>query len=229
MKEFLKKIALYFFSYRTLGLIKFDLLRVKTRAKLYLWPPNSTPDKIKLHFGCGNRFVEGFLNVDLTNSECDVDLAKGRLPWNDNVFDIIVSQHVIEHLELYDELLPLLRELNRTAKKDAEIWLSCPDLSKVCESYIKYKGADLLRDRIIRWPDYSMGDAPPQHFINLLFHQNGEHKNLFDFDLLKWALNQTGFVNCKKVSEDDFNSQFLEFPVRNDEYSSLYIKAKAVG
>lgn len=227
MKQVIKNLALHIFSRRTLNLIKFDLLGLKTRLKNSLNPPESIPKKSKLHFGCGNRQVDGFLNVDIINSECDLYLAKGRLPWQDSVFDVIVSQHVIEHLELYDELLPLLRELKRTAKKGAEIWLSCPDLSMVCESYAKHKGDDLLKDRLVRFPHYNMGNAPSQHFINILFHQNGEHRNLFDFDLLKWALNETGFIECMRVSEEDFTSRFEEFPIRNDDYSSLYIKANA--
>jgi hypothetical protein len=31
----------------------------------------------KLHFGCGERKVNGWLNVDLVGSEVDVDLTSG--------------------------------------------------------------------------------------------------------------------------------------------------------
>ena len=79
--------------------------------------------------------MAGWLNVDVAGSEFDIDLACGALPWIDAQFRAIASQHTIEHLELESELLPLLTELRRVAAPNCEIWLTCPDLERICAEY----------------------------------------------------------------------------------------------
>ena len=34
----------------------------------------------------------------------------------------------------------------------------------------------------------TLGNVPSSHLANHLFHQDGEHVNLFDWPLLRWAL-----------------------------------------
>lgn len=215
------------FSTRTLSLMWFDLIRLRTRLKR-IGARNLMPASTKLHVGCGRRRIKGWLNVDVMHSDYDVDLACGRLPWRSNVFDAVVSQHVIEHLELTEESLPLLRELHRVLKPGGEIWLSCPDIEKVCRSYIDHGMSDLLQDRRSRDGHYSIADMPPQQLINDLFHQYGQHKNLYDFRLLEWALTTAGFTAVQQQSEADMLARFPEFPTRNDDSQSIYVRAMAL-
>ena len=216
----------HLFSEQTVNLMKFDILRLKTRIKC-----SCTRDIIpafkKLHLGCGSRLLDGWLNVDVVNSDYDVDLACGQLPWRSRIFECIVSQHFIEHLDLISELMPLLIELRRIMKKDGEIWLSCPDIEKICSSYLSCGMSDLFEDSRSRFPDFSLGELPASHMINHLFHQNGEHKNLYDFTLLKWLLKKTGFKNIKRETEVSFLKKFSNFPPRNDDMQTLYIQATA--
>lgn len=198
------------------------------RARLKrVFDKDRVPERRRLHFGCGERHIEGWLNVDVTGSEYDLDLASGSLPWANDSFHVAAAQQVIEHLELYDELLPLLKELHRVIDHGGEIWLSCPDMEKVCKSYFEYKGTDLINDYKSSYPCFTIGDAPSQHMINHSFHQWGEHKNLYDFELLCWALTQAGFTECIRMNESDFLNRFEEFPARNDDYHSLYVRAKS--
>src|SRR3989304_4360951 len=101
----LRKQARDVFSIRTRRLIRYDLIRLSARLKRWR-DRNVVPPKNKLHFGCGTRHVPGWLNVDVAKSEYDVDLASGRLPWKDSVFDVAVSLHFIEHIELAGEFIP---------------------------------------------------------------------------------------------------------------------------
>jgi predicted SAM-dependent methyltransferase len=169
--------------------------------------------------------VPGWLNVDVARSQYDVDLACGRLPWSSDSFDTVVSQHVIEHLELRSELLPLLREVHRVLRPGGELWLSCPDMEKACRSYLENGMADLVADRLSRWPEYALHGAPPSHFLNDLFHQSGEHRNLFDFALLEWALKETGFVGVERAEEAALLARYSDFPARGDDLQSLYVRA----
>ena len=201
-----------------------DFLRLHARV-IRKGERDVMPSSRRLHLGCGSRLVSGWLNVDVSHSDYDVDLACGSLPWRSGVFDTIVSEHFIEHLELDDELMCLLPELHRVLRPGGEIWLSCPDMEKVCTSYL-YRGMeDLFEDRRIRWPNYSLESVPTVHMLNDLFHQGGEHKNLYDFTLLSWALRISSFIDVARANESDLLRRFPTFPVRGDDAQSLYVRA----
>ena len=228
MKSLLKKLMFRLQIQKTIRTGRFDLLRLRARMrtkgmlsrKLAQGP---LPDK--LHFGCGKRFVDGWLNCDLVGSDVDIDLGCGTLPFADGTFSAICSQHVIEHLDLVTELEPLMKELNRCAKPGATLWLSCPDIEKVCRSYINSKGADMIEDRLTRLPNFHTFGYPSSFMINNLFHQGGEHRNLFDFDLLEALLLKSGFTDIQNQNEGAFLAKFPEFPERRDDYQSLYVSA----
>jgi predicted SAM-dependent methyltransferase len=208
---------------RTKRNIRFDVARLRARLTHHLGL--SQPASPRLHLGCGERRIAGWLNVDVAGSDFDVDLGAGQLPFHDEVFEVVVSQQVIEHLEMETQLLPLLRELFRVCKPGAEIWLSCPDMDSICRSYLKDGGIALLEDRKMRWPEFTLEGAPPSQMLNVLFHQAGEHVNLFDFQLLSWLVQRAGFRDCTRVDEAKFKQRFSDFPVRDDDEISLYVRA----
>jgi predicted SAM-dependent methyltransferase len=207
---------------RTRTALAMDARRLVTRARALVRTPHSGT---KLHLGCGRRLVPGFVNVDVLGSDYDIDLGCGALPWSDGAFEAVVSQQVIEHLELRTQLRPLLAELARVLQPGGEAWLSCPDMEAICRSYLADGGARLLEDRRSRWPDFSLGGLPASHMVNVLFHQDGEHVNLFDFALLRHLLLEAGFSSVERVVEADQRARFPEFPLRADDDISLYVRA----
>lgn len=211
---------------RTLRLLDVDLRRLKTR---FLWssPRNSAPASPKLHFGSGRRLVPGWLNIDLGPADVSIDLAAAVLPWPDHVFNVAVGQMVLDDLELERELMPLLKELRRTLKPGGVLWVSCPDIEKICQSYLENRCADLVADRQSRWPDFSLGDRPSSHFMNEVFFEIGNNMNLFDFELLKWCLEKAGFERVEKHHERVLLEEFPEFPVRGDDAHALYVRSIA--
>lgn len=211
-------------SDRTRRAVEHDLRRFTTRVSRRR-TRQLVPSARLLHLGCGGRQVPGWLNVDLRGSELDVDLAGGRLPWDSGVFDAVVSQHVIEHLELHREALPLLREVRRVLRAEGELWISCPDIEKICRSYLAHGMEDFVVDRQRRFPDFHLGGAPSSQMANHLFHQDGEHVNLFDWPLLEWALRETGFSGVRRVAEADLLTRFPGFPERKDEVQTIYVAA----
>lgn len=209
-------------QYELLRMLAFEYKRWKCRVSA---PRQFQTELTKLHLGCGDRLLENWLNVDMIGSDLNLDIADGRLPFENDQFDTIVSQHVIEHLTLEDELLPLLHECYRSMKSGGEIWLTTPDMHKVAKSYLDHQSSDMIEDRQKRLPDWNLGIYPDQHFVNDMFHQGLEHRNLFDFELLKWTLNQAGFTDVIRVEEKNLLEAYPEFPPRNDDYQSVYVKA----
>ena len=223
MKTLLKSLV----SYEARQALRFDAQRWRARCRAPFTRPRG-PLPEQLHVGCGTRRVAGWLNVDLAGSDQDVDLSR-PLPWARGHFRAVVSQHVIEHLELRRELIPLLRELRRVCRAGAEIWLSTPDLEVVCRGYLADRGRALVADRLSRHPGWEkqFAGVPVQQVVNYLFHQMGQHKNLFDLELLAWALAQGGFGSCERVREADLLACFPEFPPRHDDAQSLCVRARA--
>ena len=211
-----------FLSKRTKKELWFDFLRLRARAiSLFKRKPIGN----NLHIGCGKRKVDGFVNIDIINSDYDIDLSSGYLPWENASISIIVCQQVVEHLEAELELFPLLCEFNRILKMGGKAYISCPDMSVVISDYLN-NGENLVNDRASRWSDFSLNGMPSVHMVNHLFHQGGEHKNLFDFQLMNHLLKKAGFSSVERINEQVFLERLpLDFPERNDSWISLYIEA----
>jgi predicted SAM-dependent methyltransferase len=211
---------------RTMDLVWFDVLRLRARAR-HVGRVETSPPGDRLHLGCGKRRVPGWLNVDVTGSDFDIDFTR-KFPWVSSSFSAVVSQHVVEHLELFEELIPFLCEVRRVLRPSGEVWLSCPDMETICRMYADGRSAKLVADRVNRGARYSTQGAPPQQIVNDLFHQWGEHKNLLDFDMAVWVLRRTGFINIRRVREADLLERFPGFPVRGDDVMTLYVAAQVL-
>lgn len=229
MRNILKNFILKTSFVPTFRSLSFDIkkfiarLQTKSMVKNYLKINKKFPTK--LHFGCGKRKVDDWLNVDLMNSDINIDFSKKILPFPAKYFDIVLSQHVIEHLEIQNELEPIFREFNRILKDDGFIYLSCPCINKITRSYLEDQGKTLFNCRKKRFPEYSLNGYPYVQTLNEIFYQYGYHKNLFDLNLLTYCLNKTGFSNIEEITEKEFINIFPKF-YRNDGEQSLYVRVK---
>lgn len=78
-------------------------------------------DGKKLNFGSGRREWKGWTNIDIQEeSEVSWDLNKIPYPFEDNTFDYVFSNMVLEHLDCPDMAL---EELWRICKPGAKIWI----------------------------------------------------------------------------------------------------------
>jgi len=82
----------------------------------------------KLNLGCGKKIKEGYVNLDLhqlPGVDIVADIEK-TLPFENNSFDEIYTEHVLEHIE---NLNALLGELHRITKKGGIIKIFVPHFS----------------------------------------------------------------------------------------------------
>ncbi len=82
----------------------------------------------KLNLGCGNDIREGWTNLDIADIEgVDVvhDINKLPLPFEDEQFDYVLCQDILEHIEY----IPLLQDLHRILKKDGILDIRVPHFS----------------------------------------------------------------------------------------------------
>jgi len=79
-----------------------------------------------LDLGCGNKKFPGAIGIDINPlSDADVihDLNKLPYPFKDSVFDEIIADNVIEHL---DDVIKSMEELSRISKPGARIKIIVP-------------------------------------------------------------------------------------------------------
>ncbi|MFH1656543.1 MAG: methyltransferase domain-containing protein [Candidatus Nealsonbacteria bacterium] len=84
--------------------------------------------KMKLHLGCGNNYMKGYINCDYTNKvkvDKIVNLEK-KLPFEDNSIDEIYSRNTFEHI---NDFMGLMKELYRICKPDAKLTIIVPYFS----------------------------------------------------------------------------------------------------
>lgn len=219
-----KRVLRHYFTDRTRLLLRLDWWRYLARFKT---PSSFTPKFTKLHLACGERRVEGWVNADMLQAEVRFDVMTTPWPFADGAFSVIVCQQMIEHFDLETEGLPILKEMRRVCAKGGELWMSTPDLEMLCQEYLSNRGV-AAKDYMIARDHGLVGDeVPPQQYVNLMIYAMGHHRNLFDFELLAWALERSGWTNVRRVREADLLSKYPEFPARNDDYEALAICATA--
>lgn len=85
---------------------------------------------LKLNLGCGNRKMDGFLNVDcveVCQPDMVVNLERTPWPWPDNSVDEIKLIHVLEHLgQQTDVFLAIIKEMYRVCRDAARIEIIVP-------------------------------------------------------------------------------------------------------
>jgi ubiquinone/menaquinone biosynthesis C-methylase UbiE len=89
----------------------------------------------KLHLGCGDMILQGYINCDLYNPRADVKCDALHLPFEDESVDEIYSAHLFEHFDFY-EAFKLLEEWKRVLKTGAKLIIETPDLEANCRALV---------------------------------------------------------------------------------------------
>ena len=103
--------------------------------------------------------------------------------------------------------------------------LSCPDLESICKAYVEDRCTTIDRGLKRHWPHAFAKGFPTQHRINFFFHQWGKHRNLYDLEMVTWALHNAGFKEVQRVSEADLIRIYPEIPPRENDKTSLIVSA----
>ncbi len=129
--------------------------------------------KYKLNLGCGEKPLEGYLNLDkykYKGTDVVWDLEELPLPFQDKQFEEINADNILEHLDYK----VLLVELARILKKGGKLCIRVPH----------FTSRDLYADPTHR---YGFANKTFSHFVKSEWFQN-ELYGFRDFSEIKTAI-----------------------------------------
>jgi len=166
-------------------------------------------NEIKLHLGCGERHIDGFINIDIEYypGVDMVDDVRYLTKFKENTVDLIYACNVLEHLGRW-EYLPALKRWYSLLKKSGVLRISVPDFEAVCEYYISSKDLKSL------YPALYAGQDNPRNY----------HYWCWDFETLKEELESVGFKNVRRYDRNkteyahvrDWSLNFVPYRDKND-------------
>lgn len=159
---------------------------------------------MKLHLGCGRRFIEGFFHVDAL----DYPHVDRRGPIDDLYFltdgtvDLIYASHVLEHFGRND-MQRVLREWTRVLRPGGILRLAVPDFAACAELYCKGRLAN-LNDIV----GLIIGGQRDQYDF---------HKMIFDKPTLTAMLRESGLRDIREWDWRKTEHSYI------DDYSQAYL------
>ena len=174
---------------------------------------------MKLHLGCGNNNIKGYVNIDvrLLNGVDIVDDVKTLSSYADSSVEVIYASHVLEHIGRH-EYKDVLARWHKILQPNGILRLSVPDMEKVFLHYAQFKDLEKLKGFIWGGQNYRYN----YHYIG------------WDFETLKKDLSDTGFThiqrydwrNTEHADMDDYSQCYLpHLDKENGEIMSLNIEA----
>jgi predicted SAM-dependent methyltransferase len=200
--------AVYQPIYRTVRSARRVVFQVdKSVAREHL----SAPGPKKLHLGCGNHILEGWLNSDFfpyTENVMRLDVTR-RFPFDDRTFDYVFSEHMIEHIP-HAQGQHMIDESFRVLKPGGRIRISTPDLAFLVALYQPDKTE--LQRRYIRWSAEAnkpnVAFAMDTYVINNFVRDWG-HQFIYDEKALRASFERAGFQEIVRCALNESHFQEL--------------------
>jgi predicted SAM-dependent methyltransferase len=174
---------------------------------------------MKLHLGCGEKHIKGFINVDVRklNGVDLVDDIKKLNSFEKESVDLIYASHVLEHIGRR-EYVSVLSRWYDLLKVSGKLRIAVPDFEKVVEHYNENKNLPVLRGFLYGGQTY----------------EQNYHYCTWDFNTLSEDLKNLGFKNVYRydwtstehANIDDFSQSYLPHMDKiNGKLMSLNIEA----
>ena len=143
---------------------------------------------LKLHLGCGEKHLEGYVNVDhrktcATDLVCDIT----KLPYPENSAEVIETYHVIEHVPRHAFPVVLV-SWYKILVPGGKLIIECPDFDTIVKEYSNGKQNRI--DDIFGLQRFA-GDA----------HHFG-----YNFKMLEGLLRKAGFIDIQKKLPQDYHA-----------------------
>lgn len=209
LNNFFKEIAnrkiISFYSYYKDNkiLLSVDLNRIFPSNYLKETCPSN------LHIGCGPHCLSGWLNTDINRVLSNVYYldATRKFPFENETFDFVFSEHLIEHLG-FQGAKNMLCEAFRILKPGGVLRIATPDIQFLFElyqhredpkvkSYLAWSASAFYPDVYDYFKENISFSSP---FIISYFFRNWGHQAIFDQETLSYMLRESGFSHVASCS-----------------------------
>ena len=164
----------------------------------------------KLNIGAGGASMSGWLNSDIEPKLKDILYldATQDFPIEDNSFDYIFSEHMIEHIT-YNDAKRMISECFRILKPGGVIRISTPDLSFLVDLYKDNKSE--VQTQFIRHSTDTWLDTPYSSvFVINNYVRAWGHQFIYDSEVLCNLLKQFGFAKINTFQVLESNDKQLQ-------------------
>ncbi|HIH31567.1 TPA: methyltransferase domain-containing protein [Candidatus Woesearchaeota archaeon] len=168
-------------------------------------------DGLKIHVGCGNSYLQGYLNIDvLEQSAADVVCDAKTIDFKKNSVSEVLMYHFIEHIDKF-EAEKMLEKIYGWLRPEGALIIECPDVVKVARLVIKNKR------NIVEL------ETGPHGFRGFY----GEPvKNMTNWDYHKWGYSE--FTLQTKLKKLNFSKVKVEKPVSHGRRSNRDLRIIAI-
>lgn len=170
---------------------------------------------MKLHLGCGKRYIPEFIHVDLADySHIDYKRDVSDLSmFADESVELIYSSHTLEYFDRQEAQEKILPEWYRVLKGGGILRIAVPDIEALIKVYAQYKDLNKILGAL-----YGRTVIKTPQGEKKLYH-----KTVYDFNSLKEILESVGFRNVHRYDwrqtihkdYDDFSRLIFRTWTRN--------------
>jgi len=172
----------------------------------------SYAEERKLHIGCGSNLIKGWLNTDYYPIKKDIlhlDATK-KFPFEDNSFQYIYTEHMIEHIA-YDDALAMLQECYRKLDVGGRIRVATPNISFLISLY---RDKNELNTSYIKWSfdKYICGKEIKSCEATTIINnyvRNWGHQFIHSKTTLQDLMLKAGFTNVAEFAPNESSSNLL--------------------
>lgn len=191
---------------------------------------------VRLHVGCGDHRLPGWINIDLRGGDLPVDIRRSLALPSGSVTAVYLA-HLLEHLEYKDEALATLREFHRVLAPGGLVRLVVPDMGSFLQAYA-------ANDRAFFERFEHCWERPPSDTLLASFlhyagaggfpHVLDRHKFGYDARTLEALLLEAGFCSPRicvpgdsSIDEPDLDYSWASRETANGRPFSLIMEARA--
>lgn len=159
-------------------------------------------NEIKLHVGCGEKYLQGFIHIDIRKfTHVNYITSADKLDmFNDNSVSLIYACHILDHFDR-NTVEGILKEWYRVLKVDGILRVAVSDFEKIVEVYLKNKNLEYLLGLLVGGQTY----------------EGNKHGIAFDYTYLSKLLINAGFKNIHRYDWREV------LPKGYDDFSRAYI------